>query len=416
MIGTNLWWTIQPILNFLDFVMVYSITHAAIRRRIEVKPAPVLFAVVSALVLTPVFYFLGGHVFRLISSACVLLFIKLITRRRSLVDLAIIFAICSALVIVVSFPAAALVWSVNSRLTLEYPIDFLIAQSIVTTLLILMCKKLKLSQWFSAVQRNIVLKLVLLIVILIFFIIVSVWYFEYDLLFLFVSTGAIIAICIPLLPVLMKLYHNALGMIAVHDLKNSLIALEIAMRDMENIGVLKEEVRHIAKSVGVDMSYLDNAEAEYEKELEHEKIMTKHVNDFIGAKVKSKGKDVALVLEVAYYQDYENVNFTLVLQWLGALLDNAIEASDSKSIYLFVEVDIYFIDIRISNEYVGDNGQDIKVILEKGYSTKGEGRGIGLHNLNQQVTEKGGKIKLDNYYEEGHNCHYLQIGILFEKF
>ena len=415
MVGTTLWWAIQPILSLLDFVMVYIITHAAIRRRIEVRPVHILFAVVYALTLTPVFYFGGLHVYRLISYVCAILIIKIVTKRRNIVDLFIVFAICTALMIVLGLPAVALGLLANTQLMLVYPLDFLVIQSIIVVLVILACKKLKLNQWFTAVKRNIVLKLVLLIIFLVFVVASSILSYEYDVMFFLVSTGAVIAIGLPLWPVLMNIYKNSLGMIAVHDLKNSLIALEIAMQDMTDIGVLKEEVRHIAKSVGVDMSYLDNAEAEYEKELENEIILTRRVKDFIEAKVKSKGKDVVLVLEVAYFQDYETVNFTLLLQWLGALLDNAIEATDSKPIYLFVEVGDYFMDIRISNEYAGDKDQDIKGILEKGYSTKGEGRGIGLHNLNRQVIEKGGKVKLDNYYEESHKCYYLQIGIFFEK-
>ena len=105
----------------------------------------------------------------------------------------------------------------------------------------------------------------------------------------------------------------------------------------------------------------------------------------------------------------------LMLQWLGALLDNAIDATDSNPIFIYIEASTSFLDIRMANEYVGDKGEDIRKILEEGYSTKGEGRGIGLHNLNQQVTNKGGKVRLEDYYDEGHKCHYLQIGICFDK-
>jgi len=419
MIGTPLWWGVQFGLNFLDFLMVYVVAHVAMRQRIEVKPLHVLFCVVYILALAPVFYLWGGHVFRLIAFMCMAILIRIVTKCRYIVDIAIIFAIFSVLNAGASLPIAAFLWLINMQLMLEFPLDFLIGQSILATIVLLMCRKLRLNQWFSAIQRNITLKLVLLIIILMFLVIATILNFEYEAAFLLVSAGAIIAVALPLWPVLMKIYHNAIGMISVHDLKNSLISLGIIMQDMrklEDLEVLKEHIKRISKDFGVDLSYIIDSEIQLEKELELEDIMTKRVKDFIKEKVRSRGKEVELISEVLYHSDYENVNMGLMLQWLGALLDNAIDASDSKPIYLFVEADAYFLDIRISNEYVGDKGQDIRIILEKGYSTKGEGRGIGLHNLNQQVTEKGGKIKLDDYYEEGHNCHYLQIGVLFEKF
>ena len=416
MIGTPLWWGVQFGLSFLDFVMIYVIAHVTVRRHITVKPLHVLFAIVYILALAPVFYLWGGHIFRLVAFMCKVLIIKMATKRRSPVDLAIIFAICSALMIVTPLPAIALVWLANTQLMLEFPLDFLIGHSITAALVLLMCRKFKLNQWFSAVQRNIVLKLVLLAIILIFLIIVSILNFEYDVIFLLVSAGALIAIGLPLWPVLMNIYHNALGMISVHDLKNSLLALSFEMQEIDDFDVFKERFKRLSKNFGMDLSRSEDLDIKHKKDQEFEERMIKHVKDFIETKVKSREKDVNFLTEISYFKHYESVDFGLILQWIGALLDNAIDATDTKPIYIYANISKTFIDIRMANEYVGDKGQDIRVILEQGYSTKGEGRGIGLHNLNQQVTERGGTVRVEDYYVEEHNCHYLQIVVLFDNY
>ena len=103
-----------------------------------------------------------------------------------------------------------------------------------------------------------------------------------------------------------------------------------------------------------------------------------------------------------------------MVEWLGTLLDNAIEATSTIPIYIFVDVGYDYIDIRMSNEYFGNDGQDIRAILENGYSSKGDGRGIGLHDLNQQVVELGSTIELEEYSNEAHNCHYLKISMYID--
>jgi sensor histidine kinase regulating citrate/malate metabolism len=143
--------------------------------------------------------------------------------------------------------------------------------------------------------------------------------------------------------------------------------------------------------------------------------MTKQVEDFIRIKATSEDKKVKIISNVTYRSDYKTVDYKSVLKWLGTLLDNALEASNEHPIYIHVGVTSNRLALRIANEYIGDIGQDLQVIFEKGYTTKGEnkGRGIGLHNLHQEVTKKEGEITLDVYYTEDHNCNYLQVSIWF---
>ena len=67
------------------------------------------------------------------------------------------------------------------------------------------------------------------------------------------------------------------------------------------------------------------------------------------------------------------------LMWLSSMLDNAIEATYANPIYIQISVTSVYFNLHMANEYTGSSkGQDIRIILEEGYSTKDLGRGIGL--------------------------------------
>lgn len=79
---------------------------------------------------------------------------------------------------------------------------------------------------------------------------------------------------------------------------------------------------------------------------------------------------------------------------LGILLDNAMEASiesDEKILNIAILNEESKIYINISNSF--NNVPDIKKIFDKGYSTKGENRGLGLNTV-----EKLSKTKYPNMY------------------
>ena len=416
MVGTPLWWGVQFVLNFLDFAMVYIVAHAMVRRYIKVKPMHVLFCIAYTVALAPVFYFFGGHGFRVVVYGGMLLVIMMVTKRNNLGDVVVIWAIYYAIATIIQLPVLAIVrLAHNNRIWLEFPLDFLVAQCIAAIFIFLICRTLKLNQWFNAVMRNVVLKAVLLVAILIFTTVANILNFGYGLIALLSLVIIIAIIGLPLLFALRKIYYNAIGIISVHDLKNSLLALGIAMEGIDDIETLKNQVRSISKEFGMDLSQLENYEGKLEKSIEHRDIMTGRVNKFIDSKIKASGNKIKIIANVSYKKNYEDVEFALILRWLGTLLDNAIEATATNPIYIYIGASTDFLTIRTENEYIGDGGQDIKVILEEGYSTKDEGSGMGLYSLNQQVIEKGGRVELEEYYIEDLNCHYLQISVLFNK-
>ena len=109
-IGTPLWWCVQFALNFLDFVMVYLVAHALTRRLITIKLPHVLFCVSYTLAMAPVFYYLGGHIYTLLSSIFMLLVIKMIAKGRRLSDLVIMLSVSFAIIFVTQLPIVSLTW------------------------------------------------------------------------------------------------------------------------------------------------------------------------------------------------------------------------------------------------------------------------------------------------------------------
>jgi len=335
-----------------------------------------------------------------------------VTKRRNFGDLIIIFILFTAILMVVQAPVTLIVWLVYEVIGFDEPFAFLIAQIITTVLVCLISRKYKMNKWFNAVSKNIILKLIAIILILIVLVTSVILNFEYQFLYVFLFAVIILLIGLALFPILMQLYYNTIGMISVHDLKNSLLSTGIAIQNETDIEVVKEHFRELSKAFGMDLSQLD--EQKFEDELKHKELKMKQVEEFIRIKTASQDKKIEIISNVSYHSDYKTVEYKWFLKWLGTMLDNALEATNENPIYIHIGVTTYDLVLRIANEYIGDVEQDIQVIFERGYSTKGEGRGIGLHNLHKEVTEKGGEIILEEYYTEDHNCHYLQISILFD--
>ena len=413
MVGTPLWWGGQFALNFLDFLMLYIVTHKMVKRYIKITPVHVLFCVAYTISLAYVFYFAGGHVFRFVIFICMLLLIKLIDKNQSLGSSFIILILYTVILSMAQFPAFAFIVSINTQLMLESPIEFLIGQLISAVLIFLICWKFRLNRWFNAVQKNPVLKLILLIAFLVFTTLQSFMNYEYDPFSLLFYTITSIIIALTLYPVIVKLYHNSIALHLIHDLDNHLNGLLATLEETEDSNTIKNQIKYMAKELGTNPDYFSKVKLDERMELREKRTI--RVEQFIQNKIDRSKKNIKIIKDITYKKDYETVDFALMLKWLGTLLDNAIEVTNNNPIYISVLVSRTYLSIHVANEYAGDQGKDVRVILDKGYSTKKEGRGIGLHNLNQQVTENGGVVELEEYYDEAHDCHYLRVSIIFDK-
>lgn len=92
---------------------------------------------------------------------------------------------------------------------------------------------------------------------------------------------------------------------------------------------------------------------------------------------------------------------------LGNLIDNGLDAVqflDNKqiSVKLVVDDNIFQIEINDNGEGISEN--DIQHIFQKGYSTKGDNRGIGLYLVLASIDELDGHIQLCDLSDKKGTC------------
>lgn len=103
-----------------------------------------------------------------------------------------------------------------------------------------------------------------------------------------------------------------------------------------------------------------------------------------------------------------------VIEMLGILLDNAVEYLKEadfadKQVKLNVSKEQSKLIVEVSNISFYQSFQDIDSMFKLGYSTKGEGRGIGLASLKTIVKEYNGKLSVEN--EELEDINWLKIKV-----
>ncbi|WP_394027314.1 DcuS/MalK family sensor histidine kinase [Desulfovibrio falkowii] len=89
---------------------------------------------------------------------------------------------------------------------------------------------------------------------------------------------------------------------------------------------------------------------------------------------------------------------------LGNLVDNAFDAvsyTDEKHIHLNVHSDAARLVISVSDTGRGVDENHLQKIFNKGFSTKGAGRGIGLYMLLLTLDELDGSVEIDSHVEQG---------------
>ncbi len=99
-------------------------------------------------------------------------------------------------------------------------------------------------------------------------------------------------------------------------------------------------------------------------------------------------------------EDIKNIRMYDLYEIMGILLDNAIEAaaeSNGKYVNLSIEENEEYIRILIKNTF--SQAPDVAKIFEKGYSSKGQGRGMGLWIVKDRL--KNNKFVLNNAHLEG---------------
>lgn len=173
-----------------------------------------------------------------------------------------------------------------------------------------------------------------------------------------------------------------------HDFKNHLNALKGMIYSIDNYDELVlEQKKYLQSIMG---------------ELEPARLLTLVENPliagFLNYKV-SKAQEMGITTRyhcVLQKRDMGIPEFKLI-EMMGILLDNAIEELSRESIIdrvLVVELmaEDNIMKFSVSNSYENNNDLDVSKLFENGYSSKGNGRGIGLSKLKHMMKDNNGEI------------------------
>lgn len=153
------------------------------------------------------------------------------------------------------------------------------------------------------------------------------------------------------------------------------------------------------------------------------RISDKILAGFLYTKVVSAKEDVDFTIEVGANHIVTNAMEKDIIEVIGTLIDNALDASDAENrkikMYLSSRgsetqdaVDDCLI-FEIMNEHPPIPMNELTRFFERGYSTKSTkgNRGYGLYNARRIVKQYKGEITLENRTVEGRNyiCFHIEL-------
>jgi len=403
--------------TLLDVFILYAASHAFLRKRMDYS----------------IKYFVMCIVFTVLISISNLLFHQLDLTERSASTLAILipqiflFAflkilyrlrwsehVLLQLLLFVTSTIITLPLVMILIITGEVYLVVILSQLIALSLLLLFQEKLKLYKLYDLIKLkalpNVLVRQICLIVALIGLVAhfsVGGDIQRLNLSWIAYSFAASLIVLILLFPTILKLYRRQTKeAITNHDLYNDLLSTGIALENMEDVNEIRSKFKAHAERLGVELPNASVSEIQ-------NKPVSQQIERFIKLKQMQRQSRVEIIPDVGYYNDHKTVDLQLLLQWLGTLLDNAIDASVAHRIYVRLMVTSSRLSLQVSNEYLGTDREDFEAWFTQGYSTKGEGRGLGLYHLNKTVTNLGGTIACFEEFNEVHRTSYLHLVIKF---
>lgn len=165
--------------------------------------------------------------------------------------------------------------------------------------------------------------------------------------------------------------------------------------------------------------YIQQISHDYKQEVGYvtDIIKSPAIAGFILGKInEAKEQTVSLTLNpTSFLPDLEMDNYVhKIIQILGNLLDNAIDATKNQhtkqiTLSLSYEVEGHILIIEVIDSGYGIQSSDIDKLFQKGFSTKGAGRGYGLHAIYRIVNEHGGLIDITNNNDNTGATVYIEL-------
>lgn len=217
-----------------------------------------------------------------------------------------------------------------------------------------------------------------------------------------------------------SLYYDAYDQLILlirerqHDMKNhinAILSMIHTTNNYEELAAKQEE-------------YCDYVIGQHEKTRLVLSVGNPLISGFLYSKIQeAEKKGIAVDYQIAMQKTTSVVPEYELVEMLGILLDNAIEAlskeikttdnDSAKGIRLSIqetESELELVVANTSGHYEEDMTEHF---FEAGYSSKGKGRGIGLSKLKRMVHERQGDIVVSNEQWEGRK--YLTFAIMVSK-
>lgn len=106
------------------------------------------------------------------------------------------------------------------------------------------------------------------------------------------------------------------------------------------------------------------------------------------------------------------------IEIIGVLFDNAVEeVRDKEKSLKKIKIELTetneMISLKVANPAKKYSVSQLEQFFEEGYSTKGDGRGLGLSRIRKLLSKQGSEISVENKEEDGQNL--IQFGVILKK-
>lgn len=133
-----------------------------------------------------------------------------------------------------------------------------------------------------------------------------------------------------------------------------------------------------------------------------------------GKLTEADGKEIDVQYRFACGELKTDIPMYKLITILGNLLNNAIEAlenNERKRLFVGMDEDEKQLHMEVRNTNEAIAWCDVTSLFKKGYSTKGDGRGLGLYSIKKMSREYGFDILFANKEIDGENWVSFEIRI-----
>lgn len=301
--------------------------------------------------------------------------------RKKLHELLIIYIIINLIIAVVQvfILGASQLFAHNNIYLFQQKESYiaLLSQLLTAMCVILICR-LPIYKIYEVIQENILLKFLIYIMIIVIFV-------------LFHRTIKLTEM-VTYIPILMfflyGIIHSAKSISYYtkkfpainHELRNVMMGIYLSANYNSDLSKIRGEINDYIVGLGIEID---------ENKLVVSDVYSDSIKNFIQAKENDSEKKI--ILEINYFQDNKLIPISSIIQILGILIDNAIEATSADNIKVHLLCTEYNLIIEVLNEYEGVI--DLTKLISKKNAISSKKRGYGLQNLKRIVKKYKGKIE-----------------------